>query len=393
MRQEGKFCAGCGESSWPKGPSSSSGHHPEKPQRDIVPCDVCGLFWHTDCLSPPRANAPHGRNGNYRVRFTCPRHVVTDLHAIDPIANTINYGGDNYHRIRVPKRKRIIDPQISRGVRNNGNIEVGSDTDESGSEHEEVEDVDGSVYRIPRKALKLDFIHKAKMYVSPHPTDTIDSYANDTIRQKQSDEEKSYWSSIARRNRASNRQLKAANQVLAREARISKALGARQFIEGQAALNLMHFASSGTNAKLADDETNNLIYTLQAEATNDVARKFNMPNTFPLMTSGQAGMQQQAATAMTAEEERDAIRRLQATLTDRLTKLNAQTAGAASTATTAKASSAAALAPKQTTTAAVDGAAADASANQKTATAANAALAASAASAASAAAAAAARSS
>lgn len=164
LRQENKYCYACGESTW-NGPDHA-GSHADPAQRDIVPCDTCGLFWHTDCLDPPRAHVPSGTKGGNRVRFTCPHHTSQDLHAMDPITGVLDYGNKASHHIRIPKRKRTITPTIPRGVRTQGNIEIISDDDDDDDGViEEFDGPGGVTYRLPRKAVKLDFLHKVKVYV------------------------------------------------------------------------------------------------------------------------------------------------------------------------------------------------------------------------------------
>lgn len=154
MRQEGKYCYACGQTTL--NPPNTGSLHADPAQRDIVPCDACGLFWHTDCLDPPRA---HPRS---QTRFICPHHVSQDLHAVDPISGEVSHGHGASHRIRIPKVKKIITPIIPRGQRNHGNIEIISDSDEDDEAPEAFEDADGTIYRLPAKAVKLDFIHQVK---------------------------------------------------------------------------------------------------------------------------------------------------------------------------------------------------------------------------------------
>lgn len=88
--------------------------------------------------------------------------------------------------------------------------------------------------------------------------------------------ERAFYNSIKKRNEASRRKLLAADAALLRERRVSQALAAREFVEGQAALNLLQFSSGDAQGKLADDETRNLIYTLQVSGLKNLRRSMNL---------------------------------------------------------------------------------------------------------------------
>lgn len=132
--------------------------------RDIVPCDFCTLHWHLDCLNPPLAIPPNrGVNAKFRNTWMCPNHIDHDLRHLDPIEQTgvRHEGTGRTHRVRRPRKPTIIDTSLRRGFRNNGLIDVASDSsDDSG--FEEDEDPFGAVYRIPARGIKLDFIARVK---------------------------------------------------------------------------------------------------------------------------------------------------------------------------------------------------------------------------------------
>lgn len=83
--------------------------------------------------------------------FRCPAHI-DDLLAILPG----NLGPA--HRRRKIKGASVIKPAISRGIRNNGDIEIENDTtdDEELGFYEQREY--GRTYKLPEKGIKLDFI-------------------------------------------------------------------------------------------------------------------------------------------------------------------------------------------------------------------------------------------
>ena len=104
--------------------------------RPIVTCTVCGRYWHNDCVDPPLANP--GRVKNWR----CPLHV-DELQAelLGPA-----------HKWRRAKGARTIVPAYSRGLVNNGFIEVDDDLDTSY--------LFGKTYRISALGIIKDFMSR-----------------------------------------------------------------------------------------------------------------------------------------------------------------------------------------------------------------------------------------
>ena len=85
----------------------------------------------------------------------CPLHVEHDLREMDPARQR------SFH-MRRPKRAKVVDTALRRGQGNAGVIEVIDDsTSDDESEFEE-EPQEGTVYRLPSKGIKLDFIDKVK---------------------------------------------------------------------------------------------------------------------------------------------------------------------------------------------------------------------------------------
>jgi len=67
---------------------------------------------------------------------------------------------------RRPKNAKIVDTALRRGQVNDGIIEIIEDSSsEDESEFEEDEAASGTVYRLPAKGIKLDFIDKVSRYV------------------------------------------------------------------------------------------------------------------------------------------------------------------------------------------------------------------------------------
>lgn len=110
--------------------------------RPIIPCSVCGLNWHLECLDPPLAVPPVLRN------WRCPCHME------DPIMSCLGPA----HKYRKIKNAPVIEQAYSRGMRNNGWIEVEEDDDEGEDAWTATRRDFGRVYRLPEKGIKLDFL-------------------------------------------------------------------------------------------------------------------------------------------------------------------------------------------------------------------------------------------
>ncbi|KAH7162614.1 hypothetical protein B0J13DRAFT_615242 [Dactylonectria estremocensis] len=78
--------------------------------RAIVSCSVCPLHWHLDCLDPPLAMPPVPKT------WRCPAHVDDVLLEAPPLGPA--------HRFRKIKGAQPIIPAFSRGLKNNGHIEI-----------------------------------------------------------------------------------------------------------------------------------------------------------------------------------------------------------------------------------------------------------------------------
>ncbi|TGZ79988.1 hypothetical protein EX30DRAFT_396580 [Ascodesmis nigricans] len=115
----------------------------------IIGCDYCPLKWHVDCISP----MPMDRlDPNYRYKWKCPAHV------------------DELVAEREPVNAVVVDTHLRRGHRNNGLIEVeneaegggGGEGEGEGEQQFEELTMDGVVYKIPERGIKLDFIDAVK---------------------------------------------------------------------------------------------------------------------------------------------------------------------------------------------------------------------------------------
>lgn len=132
-------------------------HDCQKPATDvraIIPCSACSFHWHTDCLDPPLANPPLDSKS-----WKCPLHIDELLADAPPLAPA--------HRYRKLRHQQAIVPAISRGLRNNGHIEIDWSAEDAAREERE-EDVSGwrdwnsfgRTYKIPAKGVILDFIEQ-----------------------------------------------------------------------------------------------------------------------------------------------------------------------------------------------------------------------------------------
>ncbi len=122
-------------------------HRSAADNRPVIPCSQCGLFWHLDCLDPPLANPPVLRT------WKCPAHA-------DDLLVQLPSALYPAHRFRRVKGDKGVRPAFSRGLVNNGFIEVdddGESDDESG--WQDVKSF-GHVYRLPSAGIMLDFFSR-----------------------------------------------------------------------------------------------------------------------------------------------------------------------------------------------------------------------------------------
>lgn len=119
-------------------------HKAADTNRAIIPCSSCGLYWHLDCLDPPMAIPPVLRT------WICPAHV-------DGLLATVPGGLAPAHRHRKIKGAPAITPAFSRGVRNNGFIDVVYDEPQDQSGYHEVKQF-GRTLKLPSTGIILDVI-------------------------------------------------------------------------------------------------------------------------------------------------------------------------------------------------------------------------------------------
>lgn len=123
----------------------------------MATCEFCNQSWHVDCLDPPALSVGSG--------WMCPNHT----------AQVVKLP-------RRPRKAKFVNTNLRRGFKNKGNIEVQDSSDEEDSdmvqdipffdirntEHgvsapypkqiEKMFSIDGVIYRLPARGIKLDFI-------------------------------------------------------------------------------------------------------------------------------------------------------------------------------------------------------------------------------------------
>ncbi len=118
--------------------------------RAIIPCSICGLYWHLDCLDPPLANPPVLRT------WKCPAHI-------DDLLSLIPGALGPAHRYRKIKGAAPIDPAFSRGNPNNGFVDVAFDDEEDAARDwsgwADVQNY-GRVVKLSSSGIEMDFLSR-----------------------------------------------------------------------------------------------------------------------------------------------------------------------------------------------------------------------------------------
>ncbi|KAK1457562.1 PHD-finger domain-containing protein [Colletotrichum cuscutae] len=195
--------------------------HPTADNRAIIPCSLCGLHWHLDCLDPPLAIPPVVRT------WRCPAHA-------DDLLATLPEELAPAHRFRKIKGAPVIVPAFSRGMKNNGFIEI--DDEESEDENSGWSDVKtfGRVYKLSSKGVVLDFISQLRKDGAGH---IKGSTASNTVQAPP----------------------------------VSEPMSARSRVEQQAVLNLVELASTQPTTKL-DELTEALLTNAEPAMLSLMAR-------------------------------------------------------------------------------------------------------------------------
>lgn len=148
----------------------------------MLKCDFCHAYWHLDCVDPPLANPPHiSLEASQRDAWRCPRHIEHDLRSgllaqkdLNESAHDVVMDDDAppvriARKVRMRKDAQVVEPTFSRGIQNNGLINIinNSDDETDGEGNylfhtDDTKDLNSKVFRVPEKGLVLDFISKVK---------------------------------------------------------------------------------------------------------------------------------------------------------------------------------------------------------------------------------------
>ncbi|KAF2031062.1 hypothetical protein EK21DRAFT_63993 [Setomelanomma holmii] len=235
------LCVQCG---------SSSGH-----KRPMLKCDFCHANWHLDCLDPPLANPPNiSLEASQRDAWRCPRHIEQDLRSGLLLQRDLNDRDDDVEmtdaapvprvarKIRKRKNAIVIEPTFSRGMRNNGLIDIINDPDDDTDGEgnyvfgpDDPKDLNSKVFRVPERGVILDFVSKVK----------------------------------SGRVHKDYESLKAA-KVAAQQKVFMQGFTARPLVQQQAALNLAKLANKDKDFGLSEGKLDALLLMVTAEANSDV---------------------------------------------------------------------------------------------------------------------------
>ncbi|KAF2152490.1 hypothetical protein K461DRAFT_278720 [Myriangium duriaei CBS 260.36] len=260
-------------------------------KRDIITCDICGNHWHLDCTNPPLANPPFRDQHNRKTKeWMCPLHVEHDLAAIDPI----RLSQRRRVHVRRPKNAKIVDTSLRRGLINNGIIDIINDSSsDDDSEFEEDETASGTVFRVPSKGVKFDFIDKV------HRTRAVEG-GPDHIPSPKS----------TRMNA----------QVLQAQ------LDSRPVLERQFILSLVQLGSEQQDINLGGDAIHSLINTMTAEAPAEVIAKVAADED-ETMTNGMINAPASNSGSALSDDERKQLEALQELIKRRLEAAGARASG------------------------------------------------------------------
>ncbi|KAI0023128.1 hypothetical protein F4780DRAFT_96816 [Xylariomycetidae sp. FL0641] len=117
--------------------------------RPIIPCSVCGLHWHLECLDPPLSVPPVLRN------WRCPCHV-------DDLLGGLPAKLAPAHRYRKIKNAPVITQGYSHGMINNGHIEVVDDASEDDEQTKREQYMYGRTIRVSAKGIIKDTLLRTK---------------------------------------------------------------------------------------------------------------------------------------------------------------------------------------------------------------------------------------
>jgi hypothetical protein len=213
----------------------------------MLKCDFCDAYWHLDCCDPPLANPPPiNLESSSREAWKCPRHVDHDFRSGQLLQNDLNAsdgddvamldvipGGLVARKVRRPKHPSVVEPTFSRGIRNNGLIDIINDPDdETDGEGNYVfasldsRDPNSKIYRLTEKGIITDFLSKVKEQVFLQSA-TLRSNTN----------------RVSRNRAAQYREERRAAKAAAKRTKYRQQFAARPIEQQQAALHLAQLAN------------------------------------------------------------------------------------------------------------------------------------------------------
>ncbi|KAL8810700.1 MAG: hypothetical protein Q9200_002378 [Gallowayella weberi] len=233
-------------------------HESAMGRREMVNCDFCSLYWHLDCVNPPLASAPKKFG---KSTWKCPNHVDSEIAVPRSASGKI-------YKIRRPKDPRVIVPALTRGIKNNGMIEIEDEISE------EEDQPPGTIFLIPARTVKLDFISKFKQN-KEHPEAVRMGKHEATALKADSWRQQHPTDSKAQRDTYSTADSPSTDELFQ----------GRSSAERDVAWSLAQFAQSDSNLQISGDRVEELVSTLYAEAP---AGLFNGANGNNYNTSGAA---------------------------------------------------------------------------------------------------------
>ncbi|PHH67720.1 hypothetical protein CDD80_586 [Ophiocordyceps camponoti-rufipedis] len=115
--------------------------------RAIITCSACPFHWHIDCLDPPLAVPPVLKS------WRCPAHIDDVLVDVPRLAPA--------HRFRTIRGSQPLTPALSRGLRNNGHIDIDWSDEADASGWPDASSF-GRTYKLASNGVILDFIEQLR---------------------------------------------------------------------------------------------------------------------------------------------------------------------------------------------------------------------------------------
>lgn len=247
--------------------------------RDIIPCDFCPNEWHLDCLDPPLATAPRrfDPNGKSPQNWRCPLHVDHDMKNVAHAQHAVPGQMGRVPRLRYPKKHISTTPKefVAQQSTNNGLIDVVLEPEEQPLEYKTI-NMNGSVFKIPERQIKLDFIAKARR----------DFYYDHAIpiangQHPRKFHSKSWTPNGAKLRVAPSRydDMDYEELTVRGDAATEARLNRKSFVEQRTVLTLLDLANTDASMNVAGvvkDPLTNLVHNLIADAPANVVEQINL---------------------------------------------------------------------------------------------------------------------